>query len=194
MGVNRVGLPVDAMTDGALLAGFPTGDPDVALAFVRRFQGHVYAVALAVSGDRGTAEDLTQQVFERVWRRARSFDESKGTVRTWLTTITRNLALDSLRRRRSEPVDPGDLIRLLGPSPDQPEDATVREEARETLRAGVRRLPPDQARAVVMAGVYRMTAREVADAESIPLGTAKTRIRTAMIKLREQLDPNEARP
>lgn len=187
MGMSRVGLPVEALSDDALLAGFPTGDPDVAVAFVRRFQSHVFAVALAVAADRSVAEDLTQQVFERAWRRSSSFDPTRGTVRAWLTAITRNLAVDSLRRRRPDPIDPADLVRLLAPSVDQPEEASLRHEARARLRSGVRRLPPEQARAVVMAGVYRMTAQEVATAEGIPLGTAKTRIRTAMIKLREQL-------
>jgi RNA polymerase sigma factor (sigma-70 family) len=189
--MGRVGIPVEHMTDETLLAGLSNGEPDVALAFVRRFQGHVYAVALAIVGERAGAEDVTQQAFERAWRKAESFDPSRGSVRTWLTTITRNLALDSVRRRRTDPVDPADLVRLLGSSSDQPEEASIRGEARDMLREQVRRLPPEQARAVVMAGIYRMTAQAVADAEGIPLGTAKTRIRVAMIKLREQMAPTE---
>ena len=183
--MTRVGLPVDQMSDEALLAGLAMSD--VALAFVRRFQGHVYAVAMAIVGDRPAAEDVTQIAFEKAWQKASTFDPQRGNVRTWLTAVTRNVALDSIRRRRPDPVDPTDLVRLLGPGPEQTEEVAVRNESRAELQAAIRRLPPDQARALVMAGVYRMTAQEVAESEGIPLGTAKTRIRAAMIKLRELL-------
>jgi RNA polymerase sigma-70 factor (ECF subfamily) len=175
------------MTDDALLAGLQGGGPDVGLAFVRRFQRHVFGVALAVVGDPATAEDVAQQTFERAWRRAGSFDPQRGSVRTWLTTIAHNLAIDVVRSRKPTPVDPTDMIRLLGASPDEPAGRTVRTEAASELRAAIGQLPNEQARAVVMAGIYGMTAQEVADADGIPLGTAKTRIRSAMMKLRTAL-------
>ncbi|MBV9660835.1 MAG: sigma-70 family RNA polymerase sigma factor [Acidimicrobiales bacterium] len=180
------------MTDEALLDGLGAGSPDAALAFVRRFQAHVYGVALALVGDAAAADDVAQQTFERVWRRSSTFDAHRGNVRAWLTTITRNLAVDTLRVRRPEPVDPTDLIRLLGPGRDEPETGSLRNESRDMLRKALRRLPAEQARALVMAGVYRMTAQEVAEAEKIPLGTAKTRIRAAMIKVRQELSALEA--
>ena len=175
------------MTDDALLAGLSAGGPDVQLAFVRRFQAHVYAVALAILGDTGLAEDVAQQAFVRAWRRSSTFDPSRGTVRAWLTSITRNAAVDTLRVRKPDPIDPTDLVRLLGSTDDGPDVAAVRNEAHAHLRACIRELRPEQARAIVMAGMYRMTAQEVADSEGIPLGTAKTRIRTAMTRLREHL-------
>jgi RNA polymerase sigma-70 factor (ECF subfamily) len=188
LAVARIGLPAERMTDDALLAGLAAGGPDVGLAFVRRFQRHVYGVALAVVGDAGLAEDVAQQTFERAWKRAGSFDSSRGSVRTWLTTISHNLAIDCVRSRKPTPVDPTDLIRLLGSGTDEPENRAIRSEAATELRAAIGQLPQDQARALVMAGVYGMTAQEVADADGIPLGTAKTRIRSAMIKLRAALD------
>ena len=94
------------------------------------------------------------------------------------------------KKRRPEPVDPTDLIRLLGPGPDQPEEASIQNESRARLQTALRSLPPEQARALVMAGVYRMTAQEVANSENIPLGTAKTRIRASMLKLRQLLAPS----
>jgi RNA polymerase sigma-70 factor (ECF subfamily) len=108
-----------------------------------------------------------------------------------MTTITRNLAVDAVRVRKPQPVDPTDLIRLLGPARAEPETSSMHNETRAELRSALRLLPPDQARAVVMAGVYRMTAQEVADSEGIPLGTAKTRIRAAMIKLKHHLVSGE---
>ena len=187
MGVARIGIPVERMDDETLRAGLRAGDTEISLAFVRRFQAHIYAVALAIVGDPGAAEEVAQQSFERVWLRAGYFDAERGTVRSWLAIITRNLAVDALRRRRPAPVDPADMVRLLGPSADEPEMATMRNESRSQLKSALRMLPPEQARALVMAGVYRMTAQEVAASEGIPLGTAKTRIRAGMAKLREQL-------
>jgi RNA polymerase sigma factor (sigma-70 family) len=185
----RIGLPAEHMTDDALLAGLGGGGPDVGLAFVRRFQRHVFGVALAVVGDPGLAEDVAQQTFERAWRRASSFDSARGSVRTWLTTIAHNLAIDTVRSRKPTPVDPADLIRLLGTGTEEPERSSLRAESVAELRSAIGSLPVEQGRAVVMAGVYGMTAQEVADADGIPLGTAKTRIRSAMIKLRLALDP-----
>jgi RNA polymerase sigma-70 factor (ECF subfamily) len=179
------------MTDDVLLAGLAAGGSDVGLAFVRRFQRHIFGVALAVVGDPALAEDVAQQTFERAWKRASSFDSSRGSVRTWLTTIAHNLAIDTVRSRKPTPVDPTDLIRLLGPGADDLELRAMREDAAAQLRSAIGELPDEQARAVVMAGVYGMTAQEVAEADGIPLGTAKTRIRAAMQKLRHALDPEE---
>jgi RNA polymerase sigma-70 factor (ECF subfamily) len=189
--VARIGLPAERMTDDALLAGLAAGGPEVGLAFVRRFQRHIFGVALAVVGDRNLAEDVAQQTFERAWTRAASFDARRGSVRTWLTTIAHNLAIDTVRARKPTPVDPTDLIRLLGQDHEEPERRSLRAEAVAELRAAIGDLPAEQARAIVMAGVYGMTAQEIADADGIPLGTAKTRIRSAMIKLRVALDTRE---
>jgi RNA polymerase sigma-70 factor (ECF subfamily) len=182
------------MDDEILLAGLAAGQAEAGLAFVRRFQRQVFGVALAVVGDAGVAEDVAQQTFERAWRKAATFDSQRGTVGSWLTRIAHNLAIDAVRSRRPTPIEPDDLVRLLGPSSHQsasqePEAQSLRSEATAELRQAIRALPPEQARAVVMAGVYGMTAQDVADAEQIPLGTAKTRIRSAMIKLRSSLAP-----
>jgi RNA polymerase sigma factor (sigma-70 family) len=182
------------MADDALLEGLAAGGPEVGLVFVRRFQRHVFGVALAVVGDPHLAEDVAQQTFERAWRRAASFDASRGSVRTWLTTIAHNLAIDAVRARKPTPVDPTDLIRLLGRSADEPERRSLGTESADELRAALGGLPAEQARAVVMAGVYGMTAQEVAAADGVPLGTAKTRIRSAMMKLRLAMDPEAAQP
>jgi RNA polymerase sigma factor (sigma-70 family) len=191
--VARVGLPAERMDDEALLAGLATGDGDVGLAFVRRFQRQVYGVALAVIGDPTQAEDVAQQAFEKAWRRAGTFDARRGSVGSWLNTITHNLAIDTVRARKPSPLDPSDLIRLLGRPSEEPEHRSLQAESSEELRRAIRDLPPEQARAIVMAGAYGMTAQEVATAEAIPLGTAKTRIRAAMSKLRDALEHKGAR-
>ncbi|MFI9806913.1 RNA polymerase sigma factor [Streptomyces sp. NPDC052301] len=177
-------FPVGRLPDEALLAGLATGDPELAGVFVRRFQHRVFGVAMAVTGDQQLAEDVAQQTFERAWRHAQIYDSRRGSVTTWLTTIAHNLAIDAVRARRTDPVAPEDLDALLGVVTETPEQWALADEASAQLRAAVARLPREQARALMMAGVYGMTAQQVADAEEIPLGTAKTRIRAAMAKLR----------
>ncbi|WP_333773140.1 RNA polymerase sigma factor [Streptomyces sp. IBSBF 3136] len=180
-------FPVGRLPDEALLSGLATGDPELAVTFVRRFQHRVFGVAMAVTRDPQLAEDIAQQTFERAWRHAQIYDSRRGSVTTWLTTIAHNLAIDAVRARRTEPVAPEDLDALLGVVTETPERWALADEASALLRAAVAQLPREQARALVMAGVYGMTAQQVAEAEKIPLGTAKTRIRAAMGKLRTAL-------
>jgi len=182
--VQKMGTAADGMPDETLLAGLGAGDADLALAFVRRFQRIVFGVAMTVVGDPAVAEDVAQQAFEQAWRHAQVYDSRRGTVRAWLTTITHNLAVDVLRARTSAPVDPDDLPALLTAVTDTPERVAVANDRAAGLRRELSRLPAPQARAVAMAGIYGLTARQIADAENVPLGTAKTRISDGMQKLR----------
>jgi RNA polymerase sigma factor (sigma-70 family) len=182
--VRIVGTPTDQLPDETLLAGLGAGDAELSLAFVRRFQGLVFGVAVAVVNDTTTAEDVAQQAFEQAWRHAQMYDSRRGSVRAWLTTIARNLAVDVLRARTSAPVDPDDLPALLTAVTETPERVAVANDRAAGLRRELGRLPAPQARAVAMAGIYGMTARQIAEAEAVPLGTAKTRIRDGMQKLR----------
>jgi RNA polymerase sigma-70 factor (ECF subfamily) len=147
---------------------------------------------MAVVGDKATAEDVAQQAFEQAWRHAQVFDSRRGSVRTWLRTITHNLAVDAVRARTSAPVDPDDLSAILTAVTDTPERLAVAHDSAAELRRTLGQLPEPQARAVAMAGIYGMTARQVADAEDVPLGTAKTRIRDGMQKLKAAYLPEEA--
>jgi RNA polymerase sigma factor (sigma-70 family) len=179
-------------SDEALLAGFATGDPEMALVFVRRFQSKVFGLALMITRDRSDADEVAQDAFLRAWRYAASFDPRRGSVAGWLMGITRNAAVDRVRltntaRSRVELSEPGEL------SESAAGDALVDDEAarmaeRNDLLAQVARswtvLPPEQRAAVTVRG---LTAREYAEAAGIPLGTAKTRIRLGLRKLRQSL-------
>ena len=190
--MRAVGTSGERQSDEVLLAGLGAGDAELAVAFVRRFQRIAYGVALAVTGDPVTAEDVAQQAFEQAWRHASTYDSRRGSVRTWLTTITHNLAIDVVRARSALPMDPDDLPVLLSAMTDSPERMAVAHDSAQGLRQALGRLPATQARAVAMSGIYGMTARQVADSEGIPLGTAKTRIRDGMQKLRAAFLPEEA--
>jgi RNA polymerase sigma-70 factor (ECF subfamily) len=187
-----MGTSAERQSDEVLLAGLGAGDPELAVAFVRRFQRIVFGVALSVIGDQTTAEDVAQHAFEQAWRHASVYDSRRGSVRAWLTTITHNLAIDVVRARSALPMDPDDLPVLLADMTDSPEQVAVANDSAQGLRQALGRLPGPQARAVAMSGIYGMTARQVADTEGIPLGTAKTRIRDGMQKLRAAFLPEEA--
>jgi len=163
------------------------GDADACLAFVRRFQSKVFGLALTIVGEARGAEDVSQRAFERAWRHAAMYDPRRGTPQTWLTTITRNLAIDAVRVRRSVPVDPEQLTTVLANLSEGPEHQAIGTERAELLRGAIRQLPVEQARAVVMASLYGMTCNEVAELEGIPVGTVKTRVHAAMRKLRAAL-------
>jgi RNA polymerase sigma factor (sigma-70 family) len=175
---------VDQLPDETLLVGLGHGDAEISVAFVRRFQRRVYGVALAVLGDPRAAEDVAQQAFERAWRNAGSYDARRGAVGTWLTTITRNLAIDAARVRRPQPVNPAELLMQVAGAAEGPERRAMAGEVGDEMRAALRQLPIEQARALVLSGIAGYSASQVAEVENIPLGTAKTRIRTAMHRLR----------
>jgi RNA polymerase sigma factor (sigma-70 family) len=187
----RTGTASAAQSDEVLLAGLGAADPDLAVTFVRRFQRIVFGVAQAVTGDPATAEDVAQRAFEQAWRHAPVYDSRRGSVRAWLTTITRNLAIDAVRTRTAVPMDPDDLPIVLAAMTDNPERATVAHDSAERLRKALAALPAPQARAVAMSGIYGLTGRQVAETEGIPLGTAKTRIRDGLQKLRAAYLPEK---
>ena len=187
-----MGTDADRLPDEVLLAGLGTGDVDFAVTFVHRFQQVVFGIAITVTGDPGTAEDVAQQTFERAWRHAQVYDPRRGSVRAWMTTMAMNLAVDVIHACPSAPLAPGDLSGLLTAMTDPPEQPAGAHEGAAVLRRTLARLPATQARAVAMAGIYRMTAGQIADAEGIPLHTAKTRIRDGMQTLRDAQLPQNA--
>jgi RNA polymerase sigma-70 factor (ECF subfamily) len=188
-------MSVWAASDEALLAGLGTGDRGASLAFVRRFQRRVFGLALTIVNDEGRAEDVAQEAFVRAWRSAPSYDARRGSVATWLLTITRNLAIDSLRVERARPADCTPIIdlTLVAPGP-QPDDVVGLDDDVQRVANAMSRLPAEQRRALVLAAMFGRTAREIGEMDGIPLGTAKTRIRTAVLRLREELGSEEHTP
>lgn len=176
-------------SDEALLAGLGTGEREAAAAFVRRFQGRVYGLALTIVRDRGTAEDVAQETFVRAWRNAEAYDARRGRVVTWLLAIARNLAIDATRRRTPRPADPEAVVTQLELAGRQAEPGVeLPPDEREQLRAAISRLPAEQRRALVLAAYLGRTAQEIGDLDGVALGTVKWRIRTAMLKLRSELE------
>jgi RNA polymerase sigma-70 factor (ECF subfamily) len=175
---------MDSLSDEALLAGLAAGDPDDAAAFVRRFQRRVYGLAWTMLRDADLADEVAQETFVRAWRHAGGYDPRRGRVAAWLLTIARNLAIDRARTGRIAPADPEVIESRLDVSgqaamPDLGE--------RDRVYRALATLPEAQRRALVLAVYAGRTAREIAEMDDVPLGTVKTRIRTAMLTMRETL-------
>ncbi len=146
-----------------------------------RYSSLVYAVALRVLGETGAAEDVLQEVFLQLWRKPAAFDGARGSLATWLAVITRNRAIDCLRKRRPETDLDEDLVSV---SPD-PFGEAERARAAEKVRGVLGAMASAQRTALEMAYWGGMSHTEIADKTGEPLGTVKTRIRAGLIALRK---------
>lgn len=174
-------------TDTQLLEGIAGGDESSLAALYDRYHLLAFSLALRVVNDRGRAEDVVQDAFLSVWRKAGSFAEGRGSVKTWLTSIVRNRAIDVVRaRRESDADDEAVLLALRDPSPSVVEQVTAALDA-ETIRAAMSALPIEQRQAVVMAYFEGRSHSEISEVTGLPLGTVKSRIRLAMQRLKGEL-------
>lgn len=187
-------LSSERALDEALLCSIALGDERAGLAFVRRFQSRVFGLALLIVRDRALAEDVAQEALWRVFRHADAYDPRRGAVSAWVLTITRNLSIDAVRVRRQQPTDPHDEVftRLVALEPGPEEQAEGRRAA-AMVRGALGQLPIAQRRAVVRAAIYGQSATEIAAAEQIPLGTAKSRVRLGVARLRGLVVSEEER-
>jgi RNA polymerase sigma-70 factor, ECF subfamily len=149
-----------------------------------RYAGLVYSVALRVLNDSGQAEDVMQEIFFQLWRNPDSFSFLKGSLGTWLAVVARNRAIDQLRQRR--PSEPVDEIALA--SPTNLENEAERNTMMQRVRGILKEMPEDHQRSLEMAFFEGMTHSEIAEKTGQPLGTIKTRIRSALISLRKRLE------
>ncbi len=156
-----------------------------------RYGRLVFSLAFQVISDAAVAEEITQEVFLQVWNNADTYQAAQGKVTTWITSVARHRAIDALRRKGARPeghqVDFED-----GDAPDLVDPTGVEEQVEFTQRSlAVRRaiahLPPEQQKALALAYFKGMTHQEIAELTGEPLGTVKTRIRLAMLKLRQIL-------
>jgi RNA polymerase sigma-70 factor, ECF subfamily len=166
-----------------LLSAIRSGDEQAMAELYGRYSGFVYAVALRVLGDTGIAEDILQDVFMKLWRNPEIFDENRGSLAGWLAVITRNRAIDALRKRRPE-SDIDDVVVSIEPDMVRGADwGRTLEKIRTTLSG----MPAVQRSALELAFFEGLTHTEIADKTGEPLGTIKTRIRSGLTMLRKVL-------
>jgi RNA polymerase sigma-70 factor (ECF subfamily) len=172
------------LSDESLLAGMARGEPDSAAAFVRRYQARVYGLALTIVGVPAVAEEVAQETFIKAWRHAATYDGRRGRVSTWLLTITRNTAIDMVRYRHDDPMDPELLMAVLTARQDG--DPADDQDTSLQLRQALSELTPEQAMPIVMMTYHGLTAQEIATRNDIPVGTIKTRVRRGLQVLRDR--------
>jgi RNA polymerase sigma-70 factor (ECF subfamily) len=155
-----------------------------------RHGGAAYSLAYRIVGDRGVAEDVTQEAFLSVWRSGARFDRTRGSVRTWLLGVVRNRAIDVLRRDAGRA--PAVSLELESvPEQESRFERTdaeaLRHETAREVRGVLSELPADQVQVVQLAYFGGLTHSEIADVLGMPLGTVKGRMRLAMDKMRAKL-------
>jgi RNA polymerase sigma-70 factor (ECF subfamily) len=175
-----------------LMRRVANGDSAALESLYEQYASAVMGLAFKMLGDRAAAEEVVQETFWRVWRNAGSFYEQQGAFSNWLFGITRNLAIDSWRRRkaRPQPIFDDAEEQQLEHNPDPNVD--VSESAWTAIkhvqvRKALGTLPPAQREVVEMAFFWGMTRQEIAESTGVPLGTVHTRARLGLQKLREVL-------
>jgi RNA polymerase sigma-70 factor (ECF subfamily) len=175
--------PLSSESEQELMRQLVAGEEDAIRTLYGRFGRSVYTVGLRLLGSAEAAEELTQDVFLAAWRKGSRFDAERGRLSTWLMAIAHNMAVDRLRHERGAGRPPLVLVdELPEPAPGEDDDILVQ---RDRARRALAGLSPAERQLLSQAYFYGWTAREIAEADGIPLGTVKTRLRTALIKLRK---------
>lgn len=177
--------PLGQLSDEALLQRLVSADEAALAALYDRFGRVAYGLALRILRDRTLAEDAVQDAFLGAWRTAASFDPARGKASTWLLTLVHRRAVDLVRRedrRRGEPLDSAPAA--SGDATD--ETAEVREQRRR-VQAALAQLPEQERRALELAYYGGLTQSELSEQLGVPLGTVKSRMFSALARLRELL-------
>ena len=180
--------------DAELIGRAADGDARALEILYDRYSRVVFSFALRIVGDRQVAEEVLQEVFFRAWQQGAAYRAAKGTFVTWLLSITHNMAIDEVRRRRRRPLkaDSEEPETILAAVADTSAGSDVEDEVwlgslRETIAAAMDQLPPAQREPIELAYFRGLTQSEIAETLGEPLGTIKTRMRLGMQKLRDAL-------
>lgn len=174
----------DSRTDAELIGLVADGDHHAFEELHRRYARSVLGIALRRTGDRGRAEDATQETFTSLWRSADRFDPTRGKATSWLFTVARNAIVDGLRRKPEATVDsPPDV-----PEPGQgPDEAAESEWVSWRIHRALETLPDKERQLVELAYWSGLSQSEIAAHLGLPLGTVKTRTRAALGRLADEL-------
>jgi RNA polymerase sigma-70 factor (ECF subfamily) len=173
------------LEDASLLALVQRGDEHAMASLFDRYSKVVYSVALRVLRDPASAEDVLQEIFMQIWRSPDSFVATRGSLGGWLAVVSRNRSIDALRRKR--PTESVDDMAISSPCnlADEAERNLMIEKTREVIVL----LPKEQRKTLEMAFFDGLTHSEIAEMTGDPLGTVKTRIRSALLTLRKAFQP-----
>jgi RNA polymerase sigma-70 factor (ECF subfamily) len=190
-----VTAPSQHVPDSALVERMVAGDEGALAALYDRYSGMLFAMLVRTLRDPQAAEEILQDLFLQLWRGAARFDATRGSLPAWLMVIGRNRALSRLRTRehREIPEDIEAFPANAVPSSVNLEDDAERSLLMEKLRSAMATLPAEQREAVELAYFEGMTQTEIAARTGSPLGTVKSRVRSAMQSLKQAFDERTAR-
>ena len=178
--------------EAALLVRIREQDERAIEALYERYSGPLYSLAYQVTGGDRFAQDVVQEVFVAVWKNAGRFDPARGSLSSWLFALARHKAIDLVRREANVRRHTADVDLELEEAADDVDQEAWRRVRRDAVRAAMTELPEAQRVALEMAFFGGLTHVEISEALGIPLGTAKTRIRTALLRLRDILGQSVA--
>ncbi len=191
---GRQEIPVDhsKLGDETLLLLVARGYEEALGELYDRYSGLVFSIACEFLGDRDAADEILQEVFTRVWLKAHTYRPERGEAKVWLASLARHLAIDAMRKRRLRPegysIDLSAVDFMLTSRADSPEEAAASALQQQRLRAALEALPQEQRQALALAYFGGYTHSEIAEMLNQPLGTVKTRIRSALHKLRRAME------
>lgn len=177
-------------SDSELVQRIARGDQEAFAVLYRRFARPVFGLALRRLGDRQRAEDVTQDTFAAIWRFAATYRHGRGPVAPWLYAIARNAVVNKARAR-TEPVS--EMVDVPSDEPSPHDHAEADWVSRRVHRA-LQELPENERTLIELAYWSGLSQSEIAERLNVPLGTVKTRTRSALSRLAELLDPNELAP
>lgn len=192
--VSREEVIYQGLDDEELMERLVFKDLQAFRELYKRFGNLVYSTCLRIVRDNQVAEDMTQEIFIRIWRKPDRYVAQRGRFVTWLTSVTRNRAVDEVRSRnrryRHETMSPEEHQRdIAGPETNDPALTAELADQRRLILTAMAGLPAEQRAVIELAYFGGLTQQEIAEKLSQPLGTVKTRIRLGMQKLRAALTP-----
>ena len=185
----------DTQVVGLLVRRCISGDAAAWEEIVQRYHRRIYNVCYRFAGDAENAQDLTQEVFIKMYRTLRTYDSGKGAFMTWVTTITRNLLVDHFRKTKgdrvtdsldstaSEHEDAQPLSERIADRAPPPDASVQSRETREMVHLALQKLSPELREAVILRDLQDMDYREIATALRVPEGTVKSRINRGRAEL-----------
>lgn len=180
----------ERLADEELMPLIGEKDPEAFEVFYDRHGGVAYSLAYRIVGEKGAAEDVTQEAFISIWRSGARFDRARGSVRSWMLSIVRNRAIDALRSRAGKAPKltfDDDAALEQRPAEELTDEEAMQHETAKEVRGALGTLPGEQAKVIQMAYFGGFSQSEIAAMLGVPLGTVKGRMRLGMEKIRGEL-------
>jgi RNA polymerase sigma-70 factor, ECF subfamily len=180
----------ERLADEELMPLIGAKDPEAFAVFYDRHGGVAYSLAYRIVGERGAAEDVTQEAFISVWRSGARYDRARGSVRSWMLSIVRNRGIDALRSRAGKAPKlafDDDEILEQRPAEERTDEEAMRRETASELRGALGELPGEQAKVLELAYFGGFSQSEISRMLGVPLGTVKGRMRLGLEKIRGEL-------